>query len=237
MARHRRISKAGQPFHVWQRGVNRCRCFAGPGDRIHYLALLTRFAAKHACDVHAFVLMSNHVHLLVTPREEHGVSRLMKDLGQHYVQDFNRANNRTGTLWEGRFRSSVIESQRYLFTCYRYIELNPVRAGMVRHAGDYEWSSYATNAGGVRSETITPHPLYLALGEDDKERQAIYREMFGTALDEMELVEIRQALMRGRALGGPSHAWPLNTAVGMSPQRLRRPRRREAALHGERDLS
>jgi putative transposase len=224
MSRHARVTEAGEPWHVWQRGVNRCRCFAGPGDRIHYLSLLSRFARRHGCDVHAYVLMTNHVHLLVTPHERLGVSRMMKDLGQHYVQDFNRANHRTGTLWEGRFRSSVIESDQYLLTCYRYIELNPVRAAMVNHPGDYEWSSYRANADGLQSDVITPHPLFAALGESDQDRRRAYRELFGTAVRDEDLTAIRQAVMSGRALGSPAHSWGLNASVGMSPARLRRPR-------------
>ena len=229
MARHSRIRQPGQPWHIWQRGVNRCRCFAGAGDRIHYLSLLARFAARHRCDVHAYVLMTNHVHLLVTPREEFGASRMMKDLGQHYVQDFNRANRRTGTLWEGRFRSSVVDSRQYLFTLHRYIELNPVRATMVVHPSEYEWSSYRTNAQGERSELITPHPLYLELATDDASRRRIYSDMFGTDLRNDELTAIRQAVVAGRALGGPPHSWGLNASVGLSPSRLRRPRPRTAA--------
>lgn len=224
MARHRRVRQSGQPWHIWQRGVNRCECFAGPGDRVHYLSLLAEFAARHACHVHAYVLMTNHVHLLVTPHEELAVSRMMKDVGQRYVQDFNRANRRTGTLWEGRFRSSVIDSMKYLFTCHRYIELNPVRARMVGHPAEHEWSSYRTNAEGARSDLITPHPLYLALGSDVEERRRVYRGFFGKSLTEDDLREIRQAIMSGRALGGPTHSWALNTSVGLSPERLRQPR-------------
>jgi putative transposase len=204
--------------------VNRCPCFVGPGDRIHYLELLRQFAARHGCDVHAFVLMTNHVHLLVTPRERAGVSGMMKDLGQHYVQDFNRANKRTGTLWEGRFRSSVVHDSHYLFTCHRYIEMNPVRARMANHPAAYEWSSYRTNAEGAHSGLITPHPLYLRLGDTPGQRQASYRRIFEDDLTADELHAIREAVIRGRALGGPEHAWSLNTSVGMSPTRLRRSR-------------
>jgi putative transposase len=211
----------GQPWHVWQRGVNKCPCFVGPGDRIHYLALLAEFSARHRCDVHAYVLMKNHVHLLVTPRDEYGVSRMMKDLGQNYVQDFNRANHRTGTLWEGRFKSSVIDSFRYLFTCHRYIELNPVRARIVRSPADYEWSSYRANAEGERCDWMTPHPLYMKLAPEGEERRRLYRRMFEASPSQDELAEIRNALVSGRALGGPAHSWSLNLSVGLSPERQR----------------
>jgi putative transposase len=185
---------------------------------------MARFAERHACEVHAYVLMDNHVHLLVTPRHEMGVSRMMKDLGQHYVQDFNRANKRTGTLWEGRFRSSVIQDQQYLFTCYRYIELNPVRARMVRHPSGHEWSSYRANAEGARCDFLTPHPLYLQLGTTPIECRQRYSEMFAQELTAEELHRIREAVIRGAALGSPEHAWALNASVGLSPARLRRSR-------------
>jgi len=173
--------------------------------------------------------MTNHVHLLVTPRQEWAASKMMKDLGQHYVQDFNRSNRRTGTLWEGRFRSSVVDSQQYLFTLHRYIELNPVRASMVVHPSQYEWSSYRANALGERSQLITPHPLYLALADDDASRRRAYSDMFGADLLEHELTAIRQAVLGGRALGAPPHSWGLNASVGLSPSRLRRPRTRATA--------
>jgi len=189
---------------------------------------MAEFAARHSCHVHAYVLMTNHVHLLVTPNEEFAISRLMKDLGQHYVQDFNRANARSGTLWEGRFHSSVIDSTQYLFTCHRYIELNPVRAQMVSHPADHEWSSYCTNAHGSFSDLITPHPLYMALSDDGEERRRIYRGFFAKPLTEDELTKIRQTISSGRALGGPVHSWALNTSVGLSPERLRHPRQRRA---------
>lgn len=221
MPRHARVRLAGQPWHVMQRGVNRCACFVGPGDRHHYLSLLTESSARHACAVHAYVLMPNHVHLLVTPAEDHSVSRMMKCLGENYVPAFNRANGRTGTLWQGRFRSTVVESQHYLFTCQRYIELNPVRAMLVTRPREFEWSSYATNAEGAKSQLITPHPLYLALAESTKERLAAYRALFGRDLRGEELSAIRKATISGRALGSPSHAWPLHAAVGMRVERRR----------------
>ena len=226
MARHHRVREAGQPWHIWQRGVNRCECFAGPGDRARYLSLLAEHAARQACDVHAYVLMTNHVHLLVTPRERFAASRMMKDVNQRYVQTFNRATRRTGTLWEGRFHSSVIESMHYLFACQRYIELNPVRARMVGHPAEHQWSSYRTNADGEPSRVITPHPLYMALAGDAEQRRRAYRAFFEKSLTEDELRQIRQAIMSGRALGAPTHSWALNTSVGLSPERMREPPRR-----------
>lgn len=149
---------------------------------------------------------------------------MMKNLNQNYVQDFNRANHRTGTLWEGRFKSSVVDSMRYLFTLHRYIESNPVRAGLVRTPAEYEWSSYRANAEGERVEWLTAHAMYTSLAEDADERRRLYRGMFEHSLAQDELAEIRDALAAGRALGGPDHSWPLNLSVGMSPERLRRRR-------------
>jgi putative transposase len=168
--------------------------------------------------------MTNHVHLLVTPHQEWSVSKMMKDLNQNYVQDFNRANHRTGTLWEGRFKSSVVDSMRYLFTLHRYIETNPVRARLVATPAEYEWSSYRANGEGERVDWLTPHALYADLADHPADRCRLYRGMFECPLGQDELAKIRDALASGRALGGPDHTWPLNLSVGMSPQRQRRRR-------------
>jgi putative transposase len=223
MPRHARVKLAGQPWHVIQRGVNRCPCFVGPGDRLHYLSLLTTFAARHGCHVHAYVLMPNHVHLLLTPADEDGVSRMMKCIGERYVPAFNRSHGRTGTLWEGRFRSNGVDSLNYLFTCQRYIELNPVRAALVRHPRDFEWSSYRANAEGAKSDVITPHPLYFALAETSTERLAAYSALFGRELRDEELGAIRKAAIGGRILGSASLKWGAHAAVGMRIERRRTP--------------
>jgi putative transposase len=149
--------------------------------------------------------MTNHVHLLLTPDQAPGVSSLMKHLGQRYVQRFNRAHRRTGTLWEGRFRSCLVDSEEYLLRCQRYIELNPVRAGMVRHPRDYPWSSYATNAEGKPSQIIAPHRVYLALGKTEDERLSSYHGLFNCVLPQDELAEIRGAVNSGRVLGSRAY--------------------------------
>jgi REP-associated tyrosine transposase len=190
------------PVHVIQRGVNRSACFSGPGDHHHYLSLLEEMADRYSCSVHAYVLMTNHVHMLITPAEGDGVSRLMKHLGQRYVQDFNRANGRSGTLWEGRFKSSIVDSERYLICCQRYIELNPVRAGMVARAADYPWSSFRSNALGEPSTLLKRHPLFEAMGNGPEECSARYHQLFG-APDDEELTAIREAVRGGFALGRP----------------------------------
>jgi REP-associated tyrosine transposase len=201
MPRHARLRVGGLPLHVYQRGVNRCACFGGDGDRNLYLSLLEELSREHGCAIHAYVLMTNHVHLLLTPEPREGVSALMKNLGQRYVQRFNKCHERTGTLWEGRFHSSLIDSQGYLFHCYRYVESNPVRARMVEHARDYPWTSYRCNAEGEHSRLITPHPLYDALATTRAERIAEYRRLFEVQLSEEEIKGIRDAARGGYALG------------------------------------
>jgi putative transposase len=138
--------------------VNRSRCFSGIADRETYLRLIEEHAALCECAVHAYVLMDNHVHLLVTPAKDDSMSRMMKAVGERYVRAFNKRHKRTGTLWEGRFKSSIVETAKYLFTLYRYIELNPVRAGMVAHPSEYAWSSYGANAEGAEVILVKPHP-------------------------------------------------------------------------------
>tara|TARA_R110000822_G_scaffold77456_1_gene186038 strand:- start:3693 stop:4223 length:531 start_codon:yes stop_codon:yes gene_type:complete len=175
MARLPRLYLPGCAQNVIQRGNNREACFYSEADYKAYLSFLIDAASKYQVVIHAFVLMTNHVHLLLTPSDEHGVSRLMQAQGRKYVQYFNFIYHRTGTLWEGRYKSTVVDSDTYLLAVYRYIELNPVRAGMVSHASEYPWSSYQSNAIGKPIQLLTPHTLYLRLGETDTERQSAYR--------------------------------------------------------------
>jgi putative transposase len=221
MARRARLKLAGQPWHVIQRGVNRSSCFGGDVDRRLYLDLLAEHASAQGAQVHAYVLMSNHVHLLLTPGDDWAVSRMMKAIGERYVRHFNKAHGRTGTLWEGRFRSSIVDSQSYLFTCQRYIELNPVRAGLVSHPSQYAWSSYPANAEGIDSPIITPHPLFLSLAEQPEERRQAYRALFGSQLSPDELHDIREAVIGGFALGSPLHLWSVVSNTGQRAHRLK----------------
>jgi putative transposase len=195
MPRCARVRIPKVPLHIVQRGNNRGLCFFGPEDRYFYMALLEKLSDRFECAVHAYVLMSNHVHLLLTPAGAEGASLLMKHLGQGYVQYVNRTHERTGTLWDGRFRSSPVQCYRYLMACHRYVELNPVRAGMVRHPKDYPWSSYRANAGLERSSLLMPHDEYLAIGA------AAYRLTFPCETPPAELDEIRSASTAGLALG------------------------------------
>lgn len=194
MPRRPRIKLAGVPQHIVQRGINREPCFFAEEDYHSYLHWLEKAAADGHCAIHAYVLMTNHVHLLVTPETETGIAKLMQAVGRRYVQYINR-------LWEGRYKSNLIQAETYLLTCMRYIELNPVRADMVQDPGQYRWSSYRHNGLGQADPRITPHPLYLALDRNDTGRQIAYRALFRSELDGEALGDIRLALTQGQPLG------------------------------------
>lgn len=201
MARLSRYVLPGYPQHVIQRGNNRQAIFADDEDQDYFLELLRDGAGKCGCDIHAYVLMSNHIHLLLTPREGGGIGRLFQHLGRYYVPYFNHRHRRTGTLWEGRYRATVIDADSYLLTLYRYIELNPVRANMVKHPRDYPGSSYRANARGRADGIVAPHPVYDALGPNPAARQAAYRQLFRRRIGAATLDEIRAATNKGWVLG------------------------------------
>lgn len=176
MARKPRYCPGGVPIHVVQRGNNKRRCFLDRTDFINYAGWLNQYAGSIGVAIHAWVFMSNHVHLLMTAACNEGISQLMQSIGRRYVQYFNKRHKCSGTLWEGRFRSSAIETSQYLLACYRYIELNPVRAGIVKDPCEYFWSSYHTNALAQQSDIVTPHAEYVSLGHTAAARQRVYRE-------------------------------------------------------------
>jgi putative transposase len=183
------------------RGNNREPVFAADHDYRYYLEKLVDGARKHACSVHAYVLMTNHVHLLLTPTTEMGLGKLIQFLGRYYVQYFNFTYQRTGTLWEGRYRATLIDSEAHLLTCQRYIEMNPVRAGMVTHPREYRWSSYLANAEGRKDDVVESHALYQALGDEQVERRRAYRGLFRNPLPASELLAIREATNKAWVLG------------------------------------
>lgn len=187
-------------MHVVQRGNNRVACFRQDSDYLVYLAHLRQLAEKYECAVHAYCLMTNHVHLLLTPESAGACTALMRDLGQRYVQYFNRRNERSGTLWEGRFRSCIVESAHYVVACYRYIESNPVRARMVDHPIGYLWSSYAVNSGTRTDPLVAPHAEYLALSMDADARHTAYRHLFEQPQDAPLIATIRDATNGGYPL-------------------------------------
>ena len=201
MPRLPRYVLPGQPQHVIQRGNNRCPIFVTDEDYGCFRHYLQEACVRQGCHIHAYILMTNHIHLLLTPDSEDSIARTLQSVGRRYVQYFNTTYRRTGTLWEGRYKATLIDSENYLFTCYRYIELNPVRANMVRHPGEYRWSSYHANALGKKDYLVRPHDRYLALHYHTEARQAAYRDLFRAHIDEKMLKDIRQATQKGWALG------------------------------------
>jgi putative transposase len=186
-------------LHIIQRGVDRRDCFVAAADRLVYLSSLRQLAAQKHCAIHAYCLMTNHVHLLLTPGDAASCSSLMRDLGQRYVAYFNRRHGRSGTLWEGRFRSCLVDSAQYTLACYRYIERNPVRAGMVASPQEYPWSSYAANSARAADPTLSPHAEYLALASDSGARAQAYRHLCEEQDQPAFLEAIRDATNAGYA--------------------------------------
>ena len=201
MPRHPRFCPAGIPVHAIQRGNNRNVIFASDGDMAAYVHWLAEGAAKFDVAIHGWVLMTNHVHLLLTPGSDHGISRLFQYLGRLYVRYFNFAYARSGTLFEGRFKSSLVQQDRYFLSCLRYIELNPIRAGMVTDPGQYRWSSYRAHAHGLKVSMWTAHETYLALDRQAAQRQARYRALIKEGLDQEVISKIRHCVIAGLVLG------------------------------------
>jgi len=227
MPRQPRLDIPGIAQHVIQRGNDRKPCFFRESDYLRYLQALRELSMREHCAVHAYVLMTNHVHLLITPSAKGRVSRMMQSLGSRYVRYVNDRYHRTGTLWEGRYKASLVDSDSYLLCCYRYIELNPVRARMVAEPKDYRWSSYGANAFGARDPVIRAHPNYLALGEDTAMRHAAYRTLVNGAISEQDLQAIRLHLQRQHALGPDGFRASIEAQLGRraGPARIGRPRK------------
>lgn len=200
MTRLPRLDLPGIPQHIVQRGNNRLPCFLDDGDRLRYLALLREALQDTDCALHAWVLMDNHVHLLVTPAREKCIARMMQKLGRQYSGLFNARHKRTGSLWEGRYKSCLVDSESYLLRCYRYIDLNPVRARMIDDPAAYRWSSCAAHCGG-QDELIVPHRAYTALGASVVARGRAYRAILDEVLSDDTLRDIRDYLQQQRALG------------------------------------
>lgn len=233
MARLPRFYIPGQPLHVIQRGNNREPMFVGDADFRHYLWCLEEAAELHRLTIHAYVLMTNHIHLLATPANESSLPKTMQSVGRRYVQYFNYSYGRTGTLWEGRYRSTVIDSDAYLLTCMRYIELNPVRAAMVMHPGDYRWSSYRANAFGDAGDIAQSHPIFLALGNSDDERRSAYRQLFRSQLSEADVEAIRDATNRAWALGNDRFREEIEALSGRRSRPSPKGRPRKGSLIGK----
>lgn len=202
MARLARFYIKDQPQHIIQRGNNRIDIFRQENDYVFYLKCLSEAAQQHKLKIHAYVLMTNHVHLLASPLEEISIPKTLQSLGRRYVQYFNRQYERSGTLWEGRYKATLIDSEQYLFTCMRYIELNPVRArNMVKHPRNYQWSSYHANVTGAEDALVTPHRLYRSLGHDKRARCEAYKSLFKHRINNNDLDVIRNASNKAWMLG------------------------------------
>jgi putative transposase len=202
MARLPRFDTTTQPQHVIQRGNNKSRLFESTRDYLEFKDCLKSAIQLSPCQLHAYVLMPNHVHLLVSPGQAGAIGKLMQSVGGRYVRYFNDRNGRTGTLWEGRYRATVIDSDVYFFACSRYIEENPVRAALAPTPTEYRWSSFAANALGDEDALLTPHELYLSLGTSPESREWEYRALFRDAIDRAQIAAIRDATNHGWALGG-----------------------------------
>lgn len=209
MARLPRLILPGQPHHVILRGNNRQAIFFSDLDRQHLLATLSEVATLYGVSVHAYVLMDNHFHLLATPPAADALSRMMQALGRRYVGWFNARHQRTGTLWEGRFRAGLIEGERHLLACMRYIELNPVRAGLCAQADEWPWSSAAHHLGLSRQPLITEHPLYWSMGNTPFEREHAYREFVAQGVSGHEQTQFTEAVLRGRPVASEAFLKPL----------------------------
>jgi putative transposase len=214
MPRRARLAIPDVPLHIIQRGVNRCAVFMDADDYRHYLKLLRQASEKHGIDVHAYVLMGNHTHLLVTSHESGAISAAMHRLGQCYVQAFNHRHRRTGTLWDGRFKSCLVDTDSYLLTVYRYIELNPVRAAMIDRPDDYPWSSAQGNLGIRADPALTPHPVFRALAADRRKRARVYAKWLMQGSREAELAEIRKHVQQEKALGSKRFQAMVRRTVG-----------------------
>jgi len=229
MPRKPRFYVPGAPVHAVQRGHNRSAVFFDDFDYLEYLRCLKQAADDCGCTVHAYALMSNHVHLLLTPERADSVGRLFQSVGRHYVRHINATYQRHGGLWEGRYKCNVVESQAYLLSCMRYIEMNPVRAGMVEHPAQYRWSSYAFNALGVSNAILAMQAEYAALGRAPEERQSVYRGLFDRLHDADELALLRSALQTGTPLGNDKFKAEIEVALNLKVGYARRGRPQKAS--------
>lgn len=231
MPRSPRFDLAYVPQHIIQRGHDGCACFYGHADYRTYLVQLLHASLRWDCAVHAYVLMPNHVHLLVTPAHVGALAHMMQCIGRNYVSYFNATYHRSGTLWEGRFKSCLVGGD-YLLACQRYIELNPVRAGLVGEPSAYAWSSHACNALGAPDPMIAPHAAYVALGDYTEQRMRAYRQLFEVEIESNVLRDIRMYIQQQRALGSPAFQTRVEQALGRYARArpAHRPRKQQQAF-------
>ncbi len=225
MARLPRLTLTAHPHHVILRGNNRQAIFVSVADRTFMLEVLAEEAQRHGVDVHAYVLMSNHIHLLLTPQRDQALPKMMQALGRRYVRYFNRSHERTGTLWEGRYRSSLIQTERHLLACMVYLDLNPVRAGLVTDPAEHAWSSHRHYVGTRLDKFLTPHALYWQLGNTPFAREVAYTEMVRAGLSANQVGALTQATLGGWALGdeGFKRSLQSQTQRRLAPGQVGRP--------------
>jgi len=214
MPRKPRYYLAGAPCHVVTRGNDRTACFFAEQDYEFYLECLSSACDRYHVALHAYVLMTNHIHLLMTPEDKEGISRVMQSIGRRYVQSINTRYKRTGTLFEGRHKASLVDTENYLLVCYKYIELNPVRAKMVEHPSFYKWSSYQQNAELGVSGIVTPHDVYKRLGTTDLSRVNAYKDLFHNELSDKAMSEIRKATTFSMPLGNRAFQDQIEKTLG-----------------------
>lgn len=215
MPRKPRFIIPGVPVHIVQRGHSRDPVFFEDADYSAYLGWLKSGVERYHCEIHAYVLMTNHIHILATPRETESITRMMQYVGRHYVPYINHTYGTTGSIWEGRYKAGLIQDEHYLLTCMRYIELNPVRADMVCSPADYRWSSYSANVQGNPNELITRHAIYLSLGESLDACCSAYKELFEAHVDLQDLNNIRSSLQTGTPLGNDHFKQKIEAKLGM----------------------
>jgi len=229
VARQPRLELPGVPLHVIQRGNNRNACFHADGDRHLYLKFLGAAARRFQCGLHAYVLMPNHVHLLVTPESAGAVASMMQDLGRRYVRIFNDVHGRTGTLWEGRYKAAMIDTERYFLTCQRYIELNPVRASLVKNPADFRWSSHRHYVHGASNPLVTPHSIMQRLANDDTARREAYLDLFKEPIEPAVIDLIRSRTNKGWPIGSEDFLQQIEAVLGRGarPPKRGRPYKQE----------
>jgi putative transposase len=225
MARQPRLALPGYPHHVIQRGNNRQPIVLDEADRRMLYSLWLEESQRHKVAVNAYVLLDNHFHMLLTPPSDEAMSLMMQSVGRTYVRYFNKRHNRSGTLWEGRYKSSLIDSEGYLLTCMAYIDLNPVRAGLAESAEDFSWSSYKYLAGQSIDKLVTPHALYWGLGNTPFAREAAYAEFVAGGLSVATQKALTESALKGRVVGRPDFLMSLekNTQRQILPQKAGRP--------------
>lgn len=235
MARLPRLVIPHQLHHVIQRGNDRQQIFREPGDYVLFSDWLRKSAKQFKVAIHAYVLMPNHLHLLATPSDETGLSRMMQWIGRYYVPYFNHKYDRVGTLWQGRYKTTVIDSEQYFMACSRYIELNPVRAGIVATAAEYRWSSYAHHVGAQADPLITDHSLYWSLGNTPFDREAAYKALVEQALTASEIAALNEATLKGWILGSDKFKASMERHANrrVSPVKRGRPVKRASRPHTE----